>query len=293
MTQAIILAAGRGERWNDYLHIPKQLLPIGDEPLLHRTVRLLRHHHISNIVIVAHDPALSVAGVDFFEPEQSEWVLETLCTTRSLWRDRTLILLGDVFYSERAMRKIVRFDGRMRFFGRRGPSRFTRGRWQEIFAISFNQLAAETLFDAAGQALTFVHHEGRGKLWDAYRVLAGFPLDSGLTDTALFFNIDDFTDDFDTAEDYLRAKKYYNIFLSEHRFRKWWLLASIYLNPIGEIYTLVKYLDAVFARRKAYQRISLKLRRQFKRKNKSFAEMALDNPLAKRYNLGVGDEGEK
>lgn len=46
MLQVIILAAGCGERWNIHLNAPKQRIPIpiGGEPLLHRTIHLLRHH---------------------------------------------------------------------------------------------------------------------------------------------------------------------------------------------------------------------------------------------------------
>ena len=38
----VILCAGDATRWGGYLGLPKHLVPIHGEPLLHRTVRLLR-----------------------------------------------------------------------------------------------------------------------------------------------------------------------------------------------------------------------------------------------------------
>jgi choline kinase len=37
-----ILCAGRAERWNNYLGIPKQLIAFNNESLLDRTIRLIK-----------------------------------------------------------------------------------------------------------------------------------------------------------------------------------------------------------------------------------------------------------
>ena len=41
----IIMADGKGKRWNYYNDIPKHLIEIDGETLLERTVRLLKKYH--------------------------------------------------------------------------------------------------------------------------------------------------------------------------------------------------------------------------------------------------------
>ena len=59
----IIMADGKGTRWNNYHNIPKHLIEIGGETLLARTVRLLRENDArADIVITSHDPRYEVPG---------------------------------------------------------------------------------------------------------------------------------------------------------------------------------------------------------------------------------------
>ena len=49
---AVILAAGRGTRLQPYTHdIPKGFMPVGDERLIERSVRILKENGIKNIII--------------------------------------------------------------------------------------------------------------------------------------------------------------------------------------------------------------------------------------------------
>ena len=54
-TSAIILNAGLGTKWDNYLGIPKQLIKIGDETILERTVRLVRQMGIDDIISVTNN----------------------------------------------------------------------------------------------------------------------------------------------------------------------------------------------------------------------------------------------
>ena len=47
----IIMADVDGKRWNNYIGIPKHLIEINGEPILARTVRLLKENGIDDIVI--------------------------------------------------------------------------------------------------------------------------------------------------------------------------------------------------------------------------------------------------
>lgn len=50
--RVFITAYGESTRWNNYLGVPKHLIPIDDEPLIHRTVRLLKENGFDDIVII-------------------------------------------------------------------------------------------------------------------------------------------------------------------------------------------------------------------------------------------------
>lgn len=228
MTEAIILCAGSGERWGGYLGVPKQLVRIGKEALLDRTVRLLRENGVTNIHVVSNDERLKVEHVNLFSPALSRWTVETLLSTRSLWAERTVVLLGDVFYSEDAMRAAIEFDGPVRVFGRSGPSWFTSCEWAEIFAVSFTREAIGRIAHAADCALQAAAGGGKGKLWQMYYSLLGSPMDEHRIDSDVFFVIDDFTDDFDSPEDYDSSVRRYRLIASGNRFARQAVLGYAY-----------------------------------------------------------------
>ena len=70
----IIMADGKGTRWNNYHNIPKHLIESGGETLLARTVRLLRENDArADIVITSHDPRYEVPGARRYEPQNNHW----------------------------------------------------------------------------------------------------------------------------------------------------------------------------------------------------------------------------
>lgn len=109
MAKALILCAGNGSRWGEYLGVPKQLITINNETLLDRTVRLLNKNGNNNIEIVFNDHRVMLNHCAFYRPSKSQWIVETLLSTRDLWKGQTIILLGDVFYTERAIQLSLAF----------------------------------------------------------------------------------------------------------------------------------------------------------------------------------------
>lgn len=67
--RVLILCAGDGERWGEYLGVPKQLAPIRGVPLLLRTAGQVVSHFGVLPVVVTRDPRLHVAGCEVFYPE--------------------------------------------------------------------------------------------------------------------------------------------------------------------------------------------------------------------------------
>ena len=207
--RAIILANGKRERWGDHLGIPKQLIEIDGEPLLARTIRLLRENGVSNILISGPFPGF---GVDSFIPEADIDTINGRLGVRRKWSrvGRTVILLGDVFYSEAAMRTIVEYDGRdMHLFARFGPSALTGKVWAEIFANSFWP-EHHAQYEKSMRTVVEMHHRGeipRGGLWESYlmdhgHLYDGIHADGTVDNLGNATVIDDWTDDFDFPGDY-------------------------------------------------------------------------------------------
>ena len=86
-TTILILCAGEAKRWNNYLDVPKQLISINGETLLDRTVRLLNSKELYDINIISNDERLKVSNKNFFRPTKFEWIVETLLSTQSLWKN--------------------------------------------------------------------------------------------------------------------------------------------------------------------------------------------------------------
>jgi hypothetical protein len=201
-TRVLILCAGDGTRWGEYLGVPKQLMAINGEALLARTIRLARANGYHDIQIITHDERLHMDGAGVFRPARNRWTVETLLSTRELWTDRTLVLLGDVFFTKRAMRRISRGESGIHIYGRPDKSAYYSCSWGEIFALSFGKRNRETLIAHANHALKDAENGGRGLIWEFYRSLCGFPFNEHIVEDKIFRIIDDLTDDFDSPEQY-------------------------------------------------------------------------------------------
>ena len=126
----VICANGKGGRWNDYLGVKKQMIPIDDEPLLHRTVRILKQLGASKIFISASNPDFEVKGAKRFTPKRNTWLIDQYpieCIT-----EPCLFILGDIYWTENALRTILTTTPeRFAFFHTMNPV----NQWEEEVAI--------------------------------------------------------------------------------------------------------------------------------------------------------------
>jgi len=115
-TRAVIMAGGQGERWGNYLSIPKHLIEIDGETILNRMVRLLKCNNVNDIVIVGpkeHDSRYNVTGTKLIASKGNcclEYELydnDGLDTNIIDSNKKTIILLGDVYYSESTINALV------------------------------------------------------------------------------------------------------------------------------------------------------------------------------------------
>jgi hypothetical protein len=196
----IIACAGPQDKWGNHLGVPSHLVHVNGEPLLHRTVRqalsLTRDVHVT----VPDDDRYTVLGVPRHVRRTdlpNEYV-----STRSLWSEtgRTVLLLGDVYFTAAALRTVVsRTERAYRVFGRRGASQCTGTPYGEIFAASWWPEHHEML-DRHLAAIGGANKAG----WRLLRAVQGTPTDRHITRRPWFVRIDDLTDDIDFPADYDR-----------------------------------------------------------------------------------------
>ncbi len=155
MKRSVILpCAGEGERWGQHLGVPKQLAPVGGEALVARTVRLLRARGVESIRILAgaQREAFEGMGAEVVVPEERRYLTDALRSSRDFWGgEETVVLLGDVFFTERALDAALAPATGVRFFGIEPSDPLVDEgiRRPEIFAFAFTRHAA----DAVSRAL--------------------------------------------------------------------------------------------------------------------------------------------
>jgi len=213
--RALIIAAGDGTRWDDYLGLPKHLAPVDGEPIIHRSIRLLRENHVQDVRVVTRDERYLAHGATLEPPvgfEDAGGGIKKFLDSSHLWHptERTLVVYGDVFFTENAMRTITSFAGSdWTLFCRFGCSSCTGCTHQECFAQSFlpehhEEHMRALLAVAKWHALGLIKRAGG---WEHYYTMCGLKIaglkryrheDPGCRRVV----IDDFTDDFDRPRDY-------------------------------------------------------------------------------------------
>jgi len=172
-TSIIVLAAGSSDRFKG---VPKYGLEFNGKPLIHRTGEMFPG------ALLYDKPSCpnSVCTCDTFQ------------MTRNRWDERTIILLGDVYYTEVACHTILNCEDT-------NPVFFTDRR--DIFALLFHRKSWLTLTMAAMKAI--LSNRNNGRLWELYRKLLNLGDSDALPHKDhLCHLIDDITQDFDEPEEY-------------------------------------------------------------------------------------------
>ena len=189
----IIMADGKGTRWNNYHNIPKHFIEIGGETLLARTVRLLRENDArADIVITSHDPRYEVPGARRYEPQNNHLEIDRF--TEELIADDVCFLYGDTFYSESVIQKIADTPAeKLLFFGNE----------RSIVAI---KVADGALFRQHVDRVRELFLAGKIEKcigWQVYQSFEGLPFGEK-TIAADYILIQDGTEDFNSPADYNR-----------------------------------------------------------------------------------------
>jgi hypothetical protein len=208
-TIAIIIAAGEGTRWNNYLGIPKHLISIDGETLIERTVSLLRKYSIDDIYVVSNTD-YQIANTKWYKPKlnKDNYDADKFLSSIELCNKsgRTITLFGDVFFTEDAIKTIVADSSEWAVFGRHSKSSITGKPDGEIFAHSF-------LYTALPKHIEMLHYIiqlYKEKIikrcigWEHYRAYSGATKEDVGKHIKYntFVEIDDWTEDFDWPIDY-------------------------------------------------------------------------------------------
>lgn len=203
----IIMCGGAYPRWE----APRQLTEIHGEPIVARTIRLLKENGIDDIAITAQDERFEQFGVPVLHHENSYIWGKDRIEDHSYWVDAfyptddpVCYLMGDVFFSPFAIKSIVEYTGQdIMFFasGMCNGKGYTKP-WAEPFA--FKVWNTEKFKDRIQQT-KYLQDQGAFRRkpvsWELWQVIQGTMLNVIAMD---YFVIDDYTCDVDSPED---AKK--------------------------------------------------------------------------------------
>lgn len=225
----VVMAAGKSSRWSH--DTPKQMAEVDGEPILHRTIRLLklRHYgcrnfqsdtckgcvhyiggrctHLSHghlFVTVRHSlqfGPLNANVIIYNEKNGNELEIDRFYKFND-YNGQIVYLYGDVYYTENAIDKILGEEGV--FFGRRGGSSNTGKRWPEIFAIKGKHSEIQKHVGVVRNL--FVKRKiSRCIGWEVYSQY--YKLNK--IDVKHLVDINDGTDDFDSKKEYDTWMRHY------------------------------------------------------------------------------------
>lgn len=189
----VIMADGKGRRWDNYLGIPKHLAEINGEPVISRTVRLLNELTNGEVIITSHDERYEFKGSRRHEPVNN--LLEIDRFTKELIQNDMCFLYGDTYYTRQALEKIIneKTDD-MLFFGNR----------KSIVAVKIHQA---DIFRFHLERVRKMYTDGtldKCKGWQVYQSFVGNDPGSPPEPGKKFVFLDEQTNDINTPEEYER-----------------------------------------------------------------------------------------
>ena len=194
----IIMCGGK------YGRTPKQLIKVMGEPIIARTVRLLRAYGVKDIAISAQDDRFWNYGIvihhdnDYvYGKSNHNWLKAFYPTTEPV-----CYIFGDVYFSENAIRQIVQTETEsIEFFASAPPFANNYFKtWAEPFAFKvqdpklfFEKIKECHQYDLEGK----FHREAVS--WELWQVIKGTELD--IIDYTNYHAINDYTCDIDNKEE--------------------------------------------------------------------------------------------
>ena len=213
----IIMCGGK----YSWLETPKQLTKINGEPLVARTIRLLKENGIEDIAISSKDARFDNFGVPRLEHENNFEVIKDNGKeyVKGYWVDAfypseepVCYLYGDVYYSENCIKTIINTDTEdVLFFASTIPCRPNYFKmWEEPFAFKVvNQEHFRRAINICKQKRDAGQTNREPISWEVYRTLN--KIDINLHKIAdNFIAINDESTDIDNMDDKVQLERILN-----------------------------------------------------------------------------------
>ena len=188
-----------------YWQEPRQLLKINNEPIVARTIRLLKENGIEDIAISTHDEKFNQFGVPILHHENTFTTDDQHATWVEAFYptfEPVCYIWGDVVFSPEAIKEIVNDEVRyIQFYASRPP--FAKDYikdWAEPFAL---KVIDQELLHKAIRIVKKFYKELKFKrepiVWELWQVIKGTKIN--VIDYFNYHAINDYTCDVDSTED--------------------------------------------------------------------------------------------
>ena len=200
----IIMCGGTYQTWEK----PRQLTEIEGEPIVARTIRLLRDCGIEDIAISSDNPVFEQFGVPVLKHDNN-FVVIAPWRTKGYWMDAfyptdepTCYIFGDVIFSPEAIRTIVETRTEdIEFFASAPPFAPEYPKtWAEPFALKV--VNTDHLKHAISLTKQYADQglfHRKPIMWELWQVIQAAPLNQ--IDFGSYVAINDFTCDIDNPDD--------------------------------------------------------------------------------------------
>ena len=202
--QYIIMCGGTYRKWQT----PRQLVMVGNETIVERTIRLLRENGVEDIAISSNNPIFEQFGVPVLHHENN-YNATSYDNFTGYWCEAfypadepVCYIFGDVIFSPEAIQKIVETEtDDIEFFASAPPfSRDYPRTWAEPFALKV--VNTEHLKNAISLTKQYADQglfHRKPIMWELWQVIQASPLN--YIDYNSYVVINDYTCDIDNPED--------------------------------------------------------------------------------------------
>lgn len=217
-----LILAGGSDKWNNTMGMPRHMVPIKGEPLIHRTQRLLLENGATDIVVSCNE-----GNQDSYVLSTCQYLPSPPCVGNIeedalAWHYReylnfngtTVILYGDCYYSEPLINAIVEDPGtQWHVYARSGGSVTTEKQYSEMFAWVVSKHDLQLLLDCSYKACGMPASLSRGVEqtdYMTYRLMANLDPMYEWPEKIHWIDWNDESDDFDYPRDVRLLEELYN-----------------------------------------------------------------------------------
>lgn len=205
--RVLILCAGEGSRWDNHGGVAKHKVIIEGEILIERTVRQFLEY-TDDIVIVSNGD-LDINGTSSYTAKKNKRHkdMDKFLSSYEQWSDtKTIIVYGDVYFTDEAVELIATNDRPLCFYLREGASEITGKPWGEIFGFSFDASLNNFMLESINNILfkRIVKDTSPPAGWTLLRYILNVKKTKEIfahKHSYIYINIDDWTEDFDYPHD--------------------------------------------------------------------------------------------